>query len=258
MSSMEEPVLLHTKDYLTRFDVASFLVLQDDHFNQCQNDPCRWDFFVKNTIQSVSDQREYLKGGKALEFGGGPTLWPSFIMAQYVAELCFCDYTPQNLVAVKSWLEQKPDAHDWSPIFKYMKMKHAEVVADSQLNTKDLNEWETRLRDALNRGGLSTCDVNDPNCPVLNGQANEYVLIFSSLCLEAACLTMDIYKRTIGRLMRLLKSGGMLLLLVVRNETNYCIGNETFFCLPLNEENIQQVLKEMSFVNIHVDSQDVA
>ncbi|CAF4011579.1 unnamed protein product, partial [Rotaria sp. Silwood1] len=172
MSSAEEQVLLHTKDYLTRFDVASFLILQDEHFNQCQDGTGKWDFFVKNSIRSVYDQRAYLKGGKALEFGGGPTLWPSFFLAQYVDEIRFCDYAPQNLAAVNSWLEQKSNAHDWTSIFKYVKMKHAEVVIDSQLNVKDLNEWETRLRDALTRGGLSTCDVNNPNCPVLNGHAD--------------------------------------------------------------------------------------
>jgi hypothetical protein len=99
--------------------------------------------------------------------------------------------------------------------------------------------------------------VNDPHCFVLNGQTDEYAIIFSSLCLEAACRTMDSYKETIGQLFRLLKPGVMLLLLAVRNETHYLIDNKQFFCLSLNEVNILEALHEAGFINVYMGSQDV-
>ncbi len=40
--------------------------------------------------------------------------------------------------------------------------------------TKWCFEWELCRRD-----GLSIYDVNDPNCPILNRQANDYDIIFS-------------------------------------------------------------------------------
>ena len=107
------------------------------------------------------------------------------------------------------------------------------------------------------RGGLSTCDVNDPNCPILSGQTNDYDIIFSSLCLEAACLTVELFGKTIERLVRLLKPGGLLLLLMVRNESFYYVNQDKFFCLPINESIIEQAFdKTNELIDIHIDRTD--
>ena len=119
--------------------------------------------------------------------------------------------------------------------------------------------WESRLRDALIQGGLSKCDVNDANCPILSGQADDYNIVFSSLCLEAACLTIELFNETVKRLVRLLKPGGLFLLLTVRNESFYRVNQDKFFCLPLNETKLEQALRQTNeIVNIQIDSSDTS
>ena len=131
-------------------------------------------------------------------------------------------------------------------------------MTSNEGSKEKLFEWEARLRDALIRGGLSTCDVHNPNCPILSGQMNDYDIIFSSLCLESACLTIESFNETIIRLVRLLKPGGLLILLMVRNESFYYVNQTRFFCLPLNETKVKQALNQTNeLIDIHIDSSNI-
>ena len=241
---------LHTRAYNHLFDITVYLngFYSSERINSTTAPYSR--FFIEKTIRILHDDKERLGKHKALEFGGGPTLWFSFIIAQYVESIRFCDYAQTNLQAVKDWIEQKPNAFDWTNYFK-------SILDIAGCPKEKLGEWKTRLHDALTRGGLSTCDVNDLNCPILSGKNNEYDIIFSSLCLEAACLTIDIFNETIKRLVRLLKPGGLLLLATVRNETFYYVGKEKFFCLPLDERKVEEALRGTGeLVDIQINNID--
>jgi nicotinamide N-methyltransferase/phenylethanolamine N-methyltransferase/methyltransferase len=208
--------LLHTSNYKDRFDTESYLKGIYSGVDIDPNEAPFSAFFIENTVRVLKNEQKRLGSTKALEFGGGPSIWPSFLLAQYVDSIKFCDYAPCNLNAVQDWIEQKNNAFDWTNFF--------EKILDANKTPREkLPQWESRLRDALTRGGLSACDVNDSKCPILNGKEDEYDIIFSSLCLEAACLTIEIFNETIKRLVRLLKPGGLLLLHTVRNESFYYV-----------------------------------
>lgn len=86
---------------------------------------------------------------------------------------------------------------------------------------------------------------------------NQYDIILSSLCLEAACLTIEIFDQTIERLIRLLKPGGLPLLLTIRNESFYYVGKEKSSCLPLNESTIKNSLNQTNkLVDRSIESSD--
>lgn len=250
-ASDTETSLLHTTDYNIRFDSTAYLKGCYSGIDTDPNEAPFSAFFIQNIVAFLHDSQTRLGNKKALEFGGGPCLWPAFVLAQYVDSIRFCDYAQCNLDAVDDWLKQKPNAFDWSTFF--------EGVLDVARKPKeDRVEWESRLRDALNKGGLSKCDVNDPDCPVLSGEADTFDIVFSSLCLEAACLTIKKFNETIKRLVRLLKPGGVLLLAMVRNESFYYVGAEKFFCLPLDESKVQQALHDAGdLIDVHIDSSDI-
>jgi nicotinamide N-methyltransferase/phenylethanolamine N-methyltransferase/methyltransferase len=242
--------LLHTSDYKDRFDTEFYLKALYSDLNIDSSEASFSAFFIENTVRILKNEQKKLGNKKALDFGGGPSIWPSFLIAQYVDSIQFCDYTQNNLNAVKDWIEQKDNAFDWTTFFEKI------LDADGTAREK-VFEWESRLRHALARGGLSTCDVNDPNCPILNGREKEYDVIFSSLCLEAACLTIESFNGTIKRLVRLLKPGGLLLLLMVRNESFYYVNQENFFCLPLDETKVKRAMEETNaLADMYIDSSD--
>jgi len=209
----------------------------------------------------------------ALEFGGGPTLFSSFLLAQYVDSIHFTDYTPSNLKAVEDWINQVEHAHDWTDLFESIMQEYQQQASESIYllfhlvfgahflqsgeKTANLLDWEQRLRCALKRGGLSQCgDINDSYCPVLDGESNinQNDIILSSLCLEDACLTHNTYKATIKRFSALLKPGGFIFLTHGRNQTFYSVIGKHFFALSINEASAREALEQAGFVDIHVTS----
>lgn len=78
------------------------------------------DFITKNLLRILIRHRDRLGHDRALEFGGGPSLLPSFILAQQVKSVRFSDYVPSNLAAVDDWIKNKSDAHDWTDLFEHV------------------------------------------------------------------------------------------------------------------------------------------
>ncbi|CAF5145022.1 unnamed protein product, partial [Rotaria sp. Silwood1] len=177
---------------------------------------------------------------RVLEFGGGPSLWPSFLLAQYFDEIWFCDYSSSNLQFIQEWLDEQPNAHDWKPYFNFL-------LDIKQGHHHNEAQYEAQLRSALRKGKIFRCDVHDSNLLFLNQRENNptFDMIFTSACFEAACSTYDILEQTIRQLGKLLKPDGMLLILTYRNASFYISNGHTFPDLPINEEIIREVLAKV-------------
>jgi nicotinamide N-methyltransferase/methyltransferase len=221
-----------SNDYQTKFDVRNYLA---SYYSEVTPN---YVFYIRGLVRTLKKHAAlHRAGGKALDFGGGPSLWPSFFLAQYVNAIQFCDYTEANFQAVQAWLDRSSSAHDWTTFFRYLLQEH-------QTSGNELSSWESRLRQVLTSFPLTRCDANDPNCPILSGPSNEYDIIVSCECLDVACQTRDAYKDAVRRLVRLLKPGGLLVLLAAIDCSYYMVGNERFTGLPLNEQLIQEALQE--------------
>ena len=232
----------HSNDYQNKFDVKSYLT---SYYSEVTSN---YVFYIHGLVRVLKKHADsHRVGGKALDYGGGPSLWPSFLLAQYVDAVQFCDYTEANLQAVQAWLDRSLSAHDWTTFFRYLLQAH-------QTSESELSNWENRLRKVLSTCALTRCDANDPNCPILSGPSNEYEIIVSCECLDVACQTRDAYKEAVRRLVRLLKPGGLLILLAALDCSYYMVGNQRFTGLPLNEQLIREALHE---AGIHPDQVNI-
>ncbi|CAF3015214.1 unnamed protein product [Rotaria sp. Silwood2] len=231
----------HVNDYQNKFDVSKYLT---SYYSEVTPN---YAFYIRGLVR-ISKKYAALNyiGGKALDFGGGPSLWPSFLLAQYVDKIQFCDYAETNLQAVQAWLDGSSNAHDWTTFFRYLLREH-------QTSETELLNWENRLRQVLSTLPISRCDANDPSCPILSGPSNEYDIIVTCECLDVACQTRDAYKEAVRRLVRLLKPGGLLILIAATNCSYYMVGNERFTGLPLDEQIIREALQEAGIKSDQVE-----
>ena len=102
-----------------------------------------------------------------------------------------------------------------------------------------------RLRQRIIRP-LSQCDVmRDPI--ISDNSSTLFDAVASSLCLEAACPTLNDFKSSIERIASMIKMEGYLFLVTVLGETFYRFDDTTFPCLKLEKVDVEQSLEEAGF-----------
>ncbi|CAF0787972.1 unnamed protein product [Adineta steineri] len=173
-------------------------------------------FIIENLIRIVNENKTRLGHDRALEFGGGPSLLGSFLLAQKIKSIVFADYISHNLTDVENWVKEKPNAHNWSDLFD-------RVIQEYQKQTEDMSvkrsDWEKQLREAIKHGGLFECDVNADDGPVLNGEPKHYNVVLS-------------------------------------NQTYYIENEHRHPILSLNRTFVIEALRDAGFEDIHDESQN--
>ncbi|CAF2002117.1 unnamed protein product [Rotaria magnacalcarata] len=123
----------------------------------------------------------------------------------YLNQFFAVQNTNSPTTLVEEWKDNKLNVFDWKTYFNFILDK---IPQD---NDKNLVEYETKLRQALINGKLFRCDVNGENSLFVDCDEPEdkFDMIYTKLCLEAACSTSDVLQRTMNRFTELLKPGGM-------------------------------------------------
>ena len=186
-------------------------------------------------------------GLKVLEFGCGPVPTYQCSAPLHASEIVFAEYAERNRNTLQMWLDNDPNAPDFTALFKY-------VVQD--LEGKGDDEVQKR-QDDLRRlvKGVIPCDILCDPPLLVPGYEGPYDIIFSSLCLTTACTTREEYSQAIGRVTKYLKPGGKLILQGVRTSGDadyyyYSVGSEQFYALSVTPEFRSFALSENGYKDI--------
>ena len=188
-------------------------------------------------------------GLKVLNFGSGPVIMYEISAPLQASEIVMAEYTEENRRYLQHWLDKDPEAHDWSPFFKYAVMKF------EGKSEQEATEREEQLRKLIK--AVVPCDITkDP--PIQAGYEGPYDVIVSSLCLDCASQTLEDYGAAVSKLSKLLKPGGKICLNSVEGieDTNfYMVGSQKFHGLNVTEQQQTTILKERGFYDIQVTRQ---
>ena len=171
---------------------------------------------------------------KLLEFGGGPVICNLISAVAFVKEITFAAYTEEERKEVQLWKDIGDGAHDWSPFFQYVVNKHEQ--------TKGGDAWKEREELLRSRLNIIPCDITQER--PLGAYESKFDIIWTSLCLEAACHSYEQYKMAVKKLVAMLKPKGFLVMLVVEEETFYVVGQVKWKCLFLTSNQIMEAIKE--------------
>ena len=183
---------------------------------------------------------------RILDIGSGPSIASAISAAPYTAEIVLSDYTEANRSALLQWLNNDPNAFDWTHIFKY-------IVVDLEGKTEE----EVPIRAELVHKVVTAivpCDVNrDPSIPTQ--YMNQYDIVTDLLCLPAACATKEDYTAALVRLHALLKPGGKIVLYTPECKeapipASYGVGPHNFFALRLSRDVILKSLQHAGFHDV--------
>jgi hypothetical protein len=166
-----------------------------------------------------------------LEFGGGPVLYSVATQVPYAREIHFCDFLPDNLNEVRSWLNNEPDGFDWTPHFKRVLKEEGKLVNPAAIRRRaaDIRRKVTRLSicDALAEAPLG----QQPVC---------YDLVVANYCTDVAAATISEWLQIMRNIGGLVEPGGWLLVSVTTGATTntFVTGPDqrSFPCVDLSDE----------------------
>ena len=228
-------VLTGRSAYTDEFNVKEYLYFYTPSFADAFKDT--FDFYRQ---QLYSFYTKYSckwnnKTARLLEFGGGPVITHLISAVPYVDQITFAAYLENERKEVELWRDGKEGAHDWSSHLKYVVNEVEHIAGDDAWR-----EREELLRKRITN--IIPCDIFSDN-PLLVKQ-EPFEIVFTSLCLEAACMTYAEYKEGVKKLVGLLKPGGFLLMFIVERETFYMVGGKKWSCLYLTLEQVKEALAE--------------
>ena len=183
-------------------------------------------------------------GLTVLDYGTGPAIITTISVSTKASEIVLSDYAKDSREALRRWLDKHPDAFDWSPFFR-------RVVKDlEEKGEKEVEERQELVRSLVK--AVVHCDLTqDP--PIERGYDREYDVVISSLCLEAVTQTSAEYKRGVEKLAKLVKPGGLLLLLGAELKSGlgaYGVGDLKFKSFSVTTELAVETMTEAGMSDI--------
>ena len=158
------------ESYQDEFDPQAYLHFFDD-LTKFHAQPLKLLHEFYNSYGSTSSSL------KVLDYGSGPTVLYAISSALQASEIILADYTDKNREAIQHWLKKAPEAHDWTPFFKYV------VQSLEGLGEEEVVKRQEDVRTLIK--AVVKCDIHmDP--PIQSGYEGPYDVIFSSLALECA------------------------------------------------------------------------
>ena len=182
-------------------------------------------------------------GFKVLEFGGGPALANLISAAKVARSVTFAEYTESNRNAVNSWINDEPNAHNWSSMISYV-LKHLENDYNHDALSIRTQEMRRKIRPVV------SCDITKQ--PSVSGAP--YDVVSTSFCIEECSSSVAEYKTNIGKLCEVLKPRGYLHMAGNLKESFYVVGKHAFRVFPLEEEIVLEAVRdaEMDVMNFEI------
>ena len=175
---------------------------------------------------------------RLLEFGGGPAIYPLISAAPHVSEVVFSDYAQNSLDEVSLWKNNDPQAHDWSPYFRYV-VHTLEGNPDPDAASQREMELRSKFKELL------LCDIRaDDVFGSVFIPAESFDVVSTNFCMEVASNNVEEYTENIKRVCHYLKPGGFIVSLVTVEESWYVIDSKREYHVCITPQQIHSAFKE--------------
>nr|XP_055068490.1 nicotinamide N-methyltransferase-like [Misgurnus anguillicaudatus] len=192
--------------------------------------------FVLRSFSRIFSTGEH-KGQRLIDVGSGPNIHSVLSACQHYDEIVLSDFVDNNRREIEKWLKNQDGCLDWTSVVQYI----------CELEGKSPSDLEALLRQRVKK--VLKCDVRLEN-PFYPHTLEPADCVITSLCLEAACKDIQAYRQALHGLTKLLRPGGLLVMIGVLGETFYKVNEQSFSCLTLSQRDIEEALRGAGF-SIH-------
>jgi hypothetical protein len=181
-----------------------------------------------------------------LEFGGGPTIYQLISAAQNVKEIVFAEYLECNRKEVSSWIKAEQGSVNWDEYLDYVLELDYQVVSDKN---------RRKLRDSLINKitAIIECNAYLPEV-LISVKHKQFDIVSSGFCLECISSSEKDFTGFIKKVTTLVKKDGQLVMTLLKNSEFYTINQLSFPTFPIDEEYINNLLAELGFREIRIET----
>ena len=194
--------------------------------------------FLHEIFESLEPQKTMV------DVGGGPTLYQLISARNKVESITFAEYLESNRCEVEKWVKDEPGAFNWDIHLKYTHELEGQAYAQS------IDEMKTCLRKKLIE--FVPCDLT--KSPSIPGQRRTFDIVSSHFCVEHISKDYTELKSRLATLLELLKPSGYLIMSFLRNASSYQVGTFNFYSYPINETEVQVLLKQLGCDVLRIES----
>jgi SAM-dependent methyltransferase len=181
-------------------------------------------------------------GLSVLELGGGPTIYQLLSASRCAREILFTDFLAANRREVERWLKGAAGAFDWSRYIQRVASLESDVDAEA---------LAARLRGCIRR--VAPCDLTREN-PLAPDVRTDFDIVSSAFCLEAVTQDPADFTMFLRRIHALLRPGGSLVAVLVRDSLAYKVGSHFFPACPLNEATLAAALRGNGYRRVRLQT----
>jgi hypothetical protein len=178
----------------------------------------------------------------ALDAGCGPCVHHCFPLVPYAREIHCADFVAGNREAITGWIEQRPDAHDWS-VFA----AHTLVCEGTEAGPDAVARRQAETRERLTR--VMPVDVRASD-PLGRAARAGYALVTSHYCAEAISTDKAVFRENMANLASLVSPGGVLITSTCGTAEFYKVGTRSFPCSGVSAQDVLSSLVELGFRDI--------
>ena len=176
-----------------------------------------------------------------LELGGGPTVYQLFSASKKATEIVFSDYLPCNLREVASWLAKDRNAFSWQRFSEKVALLEFDGAVGA---AKKAGEIEERTRSVIKK--IVACNALNKSVIPYTG-LNTFDVVSSGFCLECISRDEQAFRLALSNALKCVKHKGTIILTMLKNSSNYMIGDKMFPSFPVDAEYIKKRWKMRIF-----------
>ncbi|XP_069470313.1 nicotinamide N-methyltransferase-like [Ambystoma mexicanum] len=177
-----------------------------------------------------------VKGNTMIQFSLGPYIYYSFPACAYFKEIIVATSTNNCLEELEKWRKNEADALDMSHI--------AEFVCEREGNRETWMEKQSMIRSKMKKALKYNVIKHNPIAPIVLPQVD---CLFLTHCIEVHTLTKEGFCSALKNISSLLKPGGALIMIVLKETTFYMFGKFKFPHLCLDEGFLRKAVTDIGY-----------
>jgi hypothetical protein len=229
-----------TQDW-AQFDPAAYL---DEYYGDIGSENLALLRFLAETYRGLP------KGGRLLDFGGGPTIYPLISAVNRVDEIHFSDFLDTNLEEVRRWISADPTAFDWDAFIR----KAIELETGAPCCDAEVERRAGEIRERVTR--LMRCDAS--RTPPIDCSSGLYDIVLTNFCAESATSDRQQWLAYATNIVSMVKPGGFLVMTALKGATRYSVGSQSFPAVDITEQDLVKLFEENEFSGKSIEIRTIA